>query len=94
MVIQPRRQPLGLLLRFMVGVIVTMALTLVAFTVAMRPPAGEFQSMTLFLTATAVISFAAVYLAYRFGWVRRSPSLKWTLVGSYALASVLTFINV
>jgi signal transduction histidine kinase len=94
MVIQPTRQPLTLFLRFMVGVIVTLALTLLIFYLAMRPPAVEFQSMVLFLTITALISFVIVFLAYRLGWVRRTPSLKWTLVSSYVLASVLTFINV
>jgi signal transduction histidine kinase len=94
MVIQPTRQPLTLFLRFMVGVVVTLALTLLIFYLAMRPPAVEFQSMVLFLTITALISFVVVFLAYRLGWVRRTPSLKWTLVSSYVLASVLTFINV
>ncbi|MCB9137721.1 MAG: HAMP domain-containing protein [Caldilineaceae bacterium] len=94
MIIRPLRQPFGLLLRFVAGVAGTLALTLLVFTLVMRPPAGEFQNMVLFLSVTAFISFGVVYLAYRLGWVRRTPSLKWTLVLSYGLASLLTFINV
>ncbi len=94
MVIQPPRQPLSLVLRFMAGIIATLIGTLLIFYAVMRPPAAEFQSMVLFLSVTAFISFVAVYAAYRYGWLTRTPSLKWTLMSSYALASMLTFINV
>ena len=36
----------------------------------------------------------AGYSAYRLGWVSRTPRIIWTLVGGYALASLLTFLNV
>lgn len=94
MVIQPTRQPLNLLLRFLSGVIVVLSLTLLMFFVIMRPPAGEFASMTLFLSVTALISLLAGYSAYRFGWLNRSPQLKWTLISGYILSTILTFINV
>ncbi len=94
MVIQPPQQPLALVLRFMAGIIATLIVTLLIFYAVMRPPAAEFQSMVLFLSVTAFISFVAVYAAYRYGWLTRTPSLKWTLMSSYALASILTFLNV
>jgi signal transduction histidine kinase len=94
MVIHPPQQPHALVLRFLAGIIATLALTLLIFYLVMRPPAAEFQSMVIFLSVTAFISFVAVYAAYRFGWITRTPSLKWALIASYALASVLTFINV
>ena len=50
--------------------------------------------MALFLGITAFVSALAGYAAYRFGWINLSPTLRWTLLGGYALASILTFFNV
>ena len=50
--------------------------------------------MASFLAVTASISIAVGYSAYRLNWMDRSPRLSLTLVGGYALASGLTFINV
>jgi signal transduction histidine kinase len=94
MVIQPARQPVGLLLRFLGGIVAVVALTLAIFVVLMSPPLAEFQAMTLFLSATALASLIAGYVAYRWGLLARSPSLKWALLGSYVLSSILTFVNV
>jgi len=50
--------------------------------------------MALYLGITALISALAGYIAYRLGWINFSPTLRWTLLGGYALASILTFFNV
>ena len=50
--------------------------------------------MAQFLTITALISGLAGYAAYRFRWLERAPTLRWSLLGGYALASLLTFLNV
>ena len=50
--------------------------------------------MALFLGITALVSALAGYAAYRMGWINLSPTLRWTLLGGYALASILTFFNV
>ena len=50
--------------------------------------------MALFLGVTAFASALVGYIAYRFGWVNLSPTLRWTLLGGYTLASILTFFNV
>ena len=50
--------------------------------------------MALFLAITALISIGASYVAYRLRWIQRSPRIKWTIIGSYALSSLLTFLNV
>ncbi|HXF62134.1 MAG TPA: HAMP domain-containing sensor histidine kinase [Caldilineaceae bacterium] len=92
--IQPARQPIALPLRFLGGVLLALALTLAIFLVAMRPPLVDFQLMGLFLGATALISLIAGYALYRSGWITRSPHLHWTLLSTYVLSSVLTFINV
>lgn len=81
-------------LRFLIGVAVIFALSLAIFYLLMAPPAGDLRLMALFLTITAVVSALAGYGAYRLGWVNRSPTIRWTLLGGYALSSALTFFNV
>jgi signal transduction histidine kinase len=92
--IQPTRQPWTLLLRFLGSIVLIVALTLLVFALLMQPPLQEFQGMTLFLSATALVSLALGYGAYQLGWFNRSPNLRWTLLSSYALSSLLTFLNV
>jgi signal transduction histidine kinase len=94
MVIQPTRQPLILLLRFVAGIAMALAFTLLIFFLIMRPPSAEFRDMTIFLSITALASLIAGYVAYRWGWINRSPQIKWTLIAGYALSTVLTFVNV
>ena len=81
-------------LRFLIGVLLTLAGALVVFYLLMRPSMFELQAMALFLSITAGVSVLAGYGAYRLGWINRSPRISWTLIGGYALASVLTFLNV
>jgi signal transduction histidine kinase len=75
-------------------VALTLALALVIFFLLMQPPAAELGLMALFLTITAILSITAGYGAYRLGWIHHSPRISWVLLGGYALASVLTFLNV
>lgn len=81
-------------LRFVGGVALTLALALGIFFLLMQPPMAELGLMALFLTITALISVGAGYGAYRLGWLTRSPHISWVLLGGYALASILTFLNV
>jgi signal transduction histidine kinase len=92
--VMSRQRALSLPLIFAGGVALTVALALAVFYLLMRPPMGEIGAMAAFLTVTAVISVGAGYGAYRLGWISRSPRVSWTLLGGYALSSVLTFINV
>ena len=71
-----------------------MVLSLWVFYLIMRPPINELWLMAAFLSITAVISALVSYTAYRMGWLYRSPTIRWTLILGYILASVLTFINV
>ena len=89
-----RYRTLSLPLLFAGGVALTVALALLIFYLLMKPPVGEIGAMAVFLTITAVVSVAAGYGAYRMGWISRSPHISWTLLGGYALSSILTFINV
>ena len=81
-------------LRFLIGVLLTLAGALIVFYLLMRPSMFELQAMALFLSITAGVSVLAGYAAYRSGLINRSPRITWTLIGGYALASVLTFLNV
>ncbi len=92
--IQPKRQPIYLSLRFLVGIILTFALTLFLFVVMMQPVLAEFGEMTLLLGITAGISLIAGLAAYYFGWFERSRRLAWTLLSGYLLSSLLTLLNV
>jgi signal transduction histidine kinase len=84
----------GLLARFAAGVAGILALSLVAFYLLLHPPINEIGLMALFLAITAFISVLAGYIAYRLGGVERSPAILLTLLGGYALASLLAFMNV
>lgn len=92
--IQRSRQPWTPLLRFLVSIALILALTLAVFVLIMEPPKADFRGMILFLSATAIVSLLAGYTVYQLGWINRSPKLSWTLLSSYALSSILTFVNV
>ena len=81
-------------IRFALGIIIIVAITLGIFYILMHPQANEIGLMARFLSITAVISGIIAYGTYRMGWLNRSPTIFWTLIGGYVLASVLTFINV
>ena len=83
-----------LLARFALGVLLIVAISLGIFMLVMFPPMNELGLMALYLGITALVSALAGYAAYRLGWINYSPTLRWTLLGGYALASVLTFFNV
>ena len=80
--------------RLAIGILLIVLVSLGIFKLLMSPPSNELALMALFLSITAFVSALAGYAAYRFGWIRLSPTLRWTLLGGYALASILTFFNV
>ena len=85
---------LSLPLRYALGILLILAFSLVLFYWLMRPPMGDLGLMAQFLSITAAISALAGFVAYRLGWMARSPSLHLTLIVIYALASGLAFFNV
>lgn len=80
--------------RFLIGVAIILAISLGIFELVMLPPLRDLGLMALYLTLTALVSAFVGYVAYRMGWINFSPALRWTLLGGYGLASVLTFFNV
>ena len=89
-----QRQHISTPLRYLGGILVIIAISLAVFYYLMKPPIAEINLMVLYLSITAVISALVGYAAYRLGWMHKSPTIRWTLLGGYALASLLTFINV
>jgi signal transduction histidine kinase len=85
---------LPMLARFGLGILLILVLSLGVFKMLMAPPMNELGLMALFLAITALVSALAGYAAYRLGWMNISPRLRWSLLGGYALSSVLTFFNV
>jgi len=85
---------LPMLTRLVFGLLLIVLISLAFFNMLMSPPSNELGLMALFLGITAFASALIGYTAYRFGWVNLSPTLRWTLLGGYGLASILTFFNV
>ncbi len=81
-------------LTYLAGGVGVLAAALLLFYLLLRPPLGDFGVMTLLMTVTTLFSALAAFAAYRTGWMRRSPTLRWTLMGGYALAGLLIFFNV
>jgi signal transduction histidine kinase len=88
------RRPLPLPLLFAGSIALILGLALALFYQLLRPPMTDLVLVASFLSFTAVISIAVGHGAYRLGLIERSPRLSWTLLGGYALSSILTFVNV
>ncbi len=82
------------LLRYLLSVLLPLAVGLGLFLLLMHPPLKEFTLMLVLMGVTSLISALATYLAYRLGWIYRSPHIRWTLIGGYLLAGALVFFNV
>lgn len=80
--------------RFIIALLAILTLSVVGFYLLFRPPINEVWLITGFLLITTIISAIAGYAAYRLGWMNRAPNIRSALLGSYALACLLTFINV
>ena len=91
---KPISSRFSILTRFALGVLLIVLVSLGIFKILMAPQMPELGLMALFLGITAFVSALAGYIAYRFGWINLSPTLRWSLLGGYALSSVLTFFNV
>jgi signal transduction histidine kinase len=90
--IYPHR-PIGFM-RFIMAVLLPLGLGLALFYLLLQPPMEEFAIMLTLMTVTALVSVFAAYAAYRAGWINRSPYIRWSLMGGYAFAGLLIFLNV
>lgn len=87
-----RRLPTSLL--FIGGVALALVLALAIFFGIAQPPMSDLVALAGILSVTAVISIALGYGAFRLGWIDRSPTLRWILLGGYALSNLLAFLSV
>jgi signal transduction histidine kinase len=85
---------LSVFARYLLGVLLIILVSLGIFKLIMAPARAEFSFMAVFLAVTAVVSTLVGYAAYRLGWLTLSPTIRWTLLAGYALASLLTFFIV
>src|SRR3990172_8704722 len=86
-----RRAPFG---RFLLGLLLILLASLALFYGLMQPALGDLSLMTTFLLVAVCIAAAAGYLAYRFRWIDRSPSLRLSLLAVNVLAIGLAFASV
>lgn len=84
----------GLLTRLFLAIFLVFALALTIFYLVMQPRREDLELMALFLTATSVITLSVGYVAYRAGWLSRTPSLRWALLGTFLISNLLIFLNV
>ena len=68
-------------LRYALGVLLVIALSLGIFYLAMQPPMKETGLMAAYFSITAAVSILAGYGAYRLGWFVQTPSLRWAILG-------------
>jgi signal transduction histidine kinase len=80
--------------RYIFGILSIVVLSLGVFYLLMSPPLNDLRLMAMFLGITALVSALVGYGAYKLGWLNLSPTLRWSLLGGYALSSLLTFFNV
>lgn len=89
-----RSTRLSSLARFLIASAAALLIGLLLFYWTMQPPVHDLALMVGLMGATTLFSVAASYLAFRAGWIYRSPRLRLTLMGGYVLAGILVFINV
>lgn len=80
--------------RYILALSVILTFSVIGFYIVFQPPMDEVWLITGFLLITTIISAVIGYAAYRLGWMNRAPNIRTALLGSYALACLLTFINV
>jgi signal transduction histidine kinase len=84
----------SLTVRYIFSILSIVAFSLGVFYLLMSPPLKDLRLMAMFLGITALVSALVGYGAYKLGWLNLSPTMRWSLLGGYALSSLLTFFNV
>ncbi len=80
--------------RFVMSVLLPLAVGLGLFYLTMNPPMSDFSVMMDLMLLTTALSLVVAFAAYRLGWFNRLPRLQWSLLAVYGLAGVLVFLNV
>jgi len=89
-----RSEDAHLIWRFLAATAATLAVSLLAFQLLLDPPRSDLVLMLEIFLLTGALSLAAVILAYRLPWLRRSPRIGGSLLAVFAFVAALTFFNV
>ena len=87
-------KPSSLRSHYIIGIVLVLLIILGIFYSLMHPPMSDLGLMAELLSITALLSIIAGYVAYKSGWMDRSPTIRWTLVVGYVIASLLILLNV
>lgn len=87
-------KPSSLRSHYVIGIVLVLLISLGIFYSLMHPPMSDLGLMAEILSITALLSIIAGYVAYKSGWMDRSPTIRWTLVVGYVIASLLILLNV
>jgi signal transduction histidine kinase len=79
--------------RFVSSVLLPLILAMGLFALLMKPTMPEIALMLMLMGGTALLTSVLAFLAYRMGWIHQAPAIRWTLMGGYAIASLLIFLN-
>ncbi len=79
--------------RFFSTIFLPLISAMVLFWVLMKPTMPDAALMLLLMGGTALVTSIFAYMAYRFGWIHQAPGIRWILMGGYAGASLLIFLN-
>lgn len=75
------------------GVLLALLVTVLVTNWLMNPPLSEIVTLVQTLAITSFLSLGVGFGLYRRGWTR-SPSLSLTLIATYIIAAILTWVNV
>ncbi|GAB4155455.1 MAG: HAMP domain-containing sensor histidine kinase [Candidatus Promineifilaceae bacterium] len=75
------------------GVLLALLVTVLVTNWLMNPPLSEIVTLVQTLAITSFLSLGVGFWLYRRGWTR-SPSLSLTLIATYVIAAILTWVNV
>jgi len=93
-VLSNRLQHIGPLTAFLIGILVTLIVAVIAIELAMQPPLADLAQLVIGLVLTSLASLVAAYALFRLGWWRWPTRILHTLALGSVLQAGLVFFNV
>ncbi|MCP5096795.1 MAG: HAMP domain-containing protein [Chloroflexi bacterium] len=78
---------------FAIGIVIALIVVIILMQLVMQAPTSDIVKLVSTLTLTSFVSLMLGFFLYRRGWAR-SPSLRRTLMITYAWSAILILINV
>jgi two-component system sensor histidine kinase BaeS len=88
------RQRIGPPLAFLIGIVLTLIVAVVAIELAMQPPLADLAQLIIGLALTSLGSWVAAYVLDRMGWWRWPRRILHTLILGSILQAALVLFNV